>query len=172
MTHIYLDAMGGDNAPVCTVEGALEALRADHLVFDDAADTWLLDPGSDHILGIGRYNKGMKFIGLFNFSENRQTAWINEVEDYVNVVTGKKGLAKDYVLEPFEFAWLITEYGFAESERQVPRLDRNAVKEAPAKKTRTRKAAAPKAVVKPAAEKKPAKKTTRKKAAPAEKPAE
>ena len=29
MTHIYLDAMGGDNAPLCTVEGALEALRAD-----------------------------------------------------------------------------------------------------------------------------------------------
>lgn len=29
MTHIYLDAMGGDNAPQCTVEGALEALRAD-----------------------------------------------------------------------------------------------------------------------------------------------
>lgn len=29
MTRIYLDAMGGDNAPSCTVEGALEALRAD-----------------------------------------------------------------------------------------------------------------------------------------------
>ena len=29
MTRIYLDAMGGDNAPQCTVEGALEALRAD-----------------------------------------------------------------------------------------------------------------------------------------------
>ncbi len=29
MIHIYLDAMGGDNAPQCTVEGALEALRAD-----------------------------------------------------------------------------------------------------------------------------------------------
>ena len=29
MTHIYLDAMGGDNAPQCTVDGALEALRAD-----------------------------------------------------------------------------------------------------------------------------------------------
>lgn len=29
MTHIYLDAMGGDNAPQCTVEGALEALRVD-----------------------------------------------------------------------------------------------------------------------------------------------
>ena len=29
MTHIYLDAMGGDHAPACTVEGALEALRAD-----------------------------------------------------------------------------------------------------------------------------------------------
>ena len=29
MIHVYLDAMGGDNAPGCTVEGALEALRAD-----------------------------------------------------------------------------------------------------------------------------------------------
>ncbi len=29
MTHIYLDAMGGDHAPGCTVEGAIEALRAD-----------------------------------------------------------------------------------------------------------------------------------------------
>ncbi|MBR6786501.1 MAG: phosphate acyltransferase PlsX [Clostridia bacterium] len=27
--NIYLDAMGGDNAPNCTVEGAIEALRAD-----------------------------------------------------------------------------------------------------------------------------------------------
>ena len=29
MVHIYLDAMGGDNAPQCTIEGAIEALRAD-----------------------------------------------------------------------------------------------------------------------------------------------
>ena len=29
MVHIYLDAMGGDNAPQCTIDGALEALRAD-----------------------------------------------------------------------------------------------------------------------------------------------
>lgn len=29
MTRIYLDAMGGDNAPKCTVEGAIEALRDD-----------------------------------------------------------------------------------------------------------------------------------------------
>lgn len=29
MTHIYLDAMGGDEAPNCTVLGALEALRED-----------------------------------------------------------------------------------------------------------------------------------------------
>ena len=29
MTHIYLDAMGGDDAPGCTVAGALEALRKD-----------------------------------------------------------------------------------------------------------------------------------------------
>ena len=29
MAHIYLDAMGGDNAPGCTTAGAIEALRAD-----------------------------------------------------------------------------------------------------------------------------------------------
>ena len=29
LVHIYLDAMGGDNAPQCNVEGAVEALRAD-----------------------------------------------------------------------------------------------------------------------------------------------
>ena len=29
MTHIYLDVMGGDNAPACTVAGGVEALRAD-----------------------------------------------------------------------------------------------------------------------------------------------
>lgn len=29
MIHIYLDAMGGDNAPRCTVAGAIEILRAD-----------------------------------------------------------------------------------------------------------------------------------------------
>lgn len=29
MIHVYVDAMGGDNAPGCTLAGALEALRAD-----------------------------------------------------------------------------------------------------------------------------------------------
>lgn len=29
MSHIFLDAMGGDNAPECTVHGAIEALRSD-----------------------------------------------------------------------------------------------------------------------------------------------
>lgn len=29
MIHVYLDAMGGDNAPRCVIDGAAEALRAD-----------------------------------------------------------------------------------------------------------------------------------------------
>ena len=29
MVHIYLDAMGGDSAPQCTIDGAIEALQAD-----------------------------------------------------------------------------------------------------------------------------------------------
>ena len=52
VTHIYLDAMGGDNAPACTVEGALEALRADKdlritLAGDEAALLPLLAGAQD-----------------------------------------------------------------------------------------------------------------------------
>lgn len=52
MTHIYLDAMGGDNAPACTVAGAVEALRADAglkvtLAGDEQAITPLLTDCGD-----------------------------------------------------------------------------------------------------------------------------
>ena len=45
MIHIYLDVMGGDNAPNCTVEGALEALRADsELKITLAGDLQKIEP--------------------------------------------------------------------------------------------------------------------------------
>lgn len=54
MIHIYLDAMGGDNAPGCTVNGAIEALRNDKdlkitLSGDEAAIKPLLT-GCDDIM--------------------------------------------------------------------------------------------------------------------------
>ena len=45
MIHIYLDVMGGDNAPNCTVAGALEALRADpELKITMAGDLQKIEP--------------------------------------------------------------------------------------------------------------------------------
>ena len=99
-----------------TVEGRLfaaiqelETLRADHLVFDDAADTWLLDTGNDHILGIGRYNKGEKLLALFNFSDKEQTAQVNDPEEYTDLLTGEKSLAKAVTLPAGGFKWLFQE---------------------------------------------------------------
>ncbi len=86
----------------------LEKLRASNDVFDDRADTWTLEPWNDHILGIGRYFNKEKLIALFNFSENTQTAWINEPEDYKDMLTGKKREARAVELPGHGFVWLFT----------------------------------------------------------------
>ena len=99
-----------------TVEGSLfaaiqelETIRADHLVFDDAADTWLLNTGSDHILGIGRYYKGEKLLALFNFSDKEQIAYVNDSDEYTDLITGKKTDAKAVTLSAGGFKWLFQE---------------------------------------------------------------
>ena len=52
----------------------MEALRSQYVAFDTEADTWLLDTGSDQVLGIGRYYRGEQLLALFNFSDKEQTA--------------------------------------------------------------------------------------------------
>ena len=51
----------------------MEALRADHRVFDGQADVWITDTGDDTILGIGRYYQGEKLLAFFNFSAFERT---------------------------------------------------------------------------------------------------
>ena len=99
-----------------TVEGKLfaaiqrfEALRADHLVFDGAADAWLLNTGNDHVLGIGRYNKGEKLLALFNFSDKEQIAWVNDPDRYADLLTGEETDAKSVTLPAGGFKWLFQE---------------------------------------------------------------
>ena len=88
----------------------LEALRKENVVFENDADTWLLEPYNDHVLGIGRYYKKQKLIALFNFSEEMQTAWINEPEEYENLLTGKKQKAQGVTLAGYDFVWLMTKF--------------------------------------------------------------
>ena len=88
----------------------LEKLRGKHAVFESAADTWIVETWNDHVLGIGRYYRGEKMIALFNFSEQDQTAWINEVEDYTDMMTGKDREAKAVGIPGYGFVWLITRF--------------------------------------------------------------
>ena len=88
----------------------MEELRADHAAFDDEADTWVLDTGNDAVLGVGRYYRGQKILGVFNFSREQQTAWLRETEDYLDLMTDRPRDAGAVVLPAGGFAWLLHEY--------------------------------------------------------------
>ena len=86
----------------------LTRLRNSHKVFENAADTWIVETWNDHILGIGRYYRGEKLIALFNFSDRDETAWINETEEYTDMITGEFREAKAVNIPAYGFVWLIT----------------------------------------------------------------
>ena len=88
----------------------MEGLRAQHPVFDDEADTWLLDTGNDAVIGIGRYYRGQKLLAVFNFSRQEQTAWLKETEAYTDLMAGCPRSAGAVVLPAGGFAWLLHEY--------------------------------------------------------------
>lgn len=84
----------------------LTSLRKMYGVFENDADTWIVETYNDHVLGIGRYYEQEKLIALFNFSDKEETAWISENEDYINLVTGEPMEAKNVVMPPQSFVWL------------------------------------------------------------------
>jgi amylosucrase len=86
----------------------LTRLRNSHKVFENAADTWIVETWNDHILGIGRYYRGEKLIALFNFSDRDETAWINETEEYTDMITGESREAKAVNIPAYGFVWLLT----------------------------------------------------------------
>ncbi len=165
----------------------LEMLRRSYAVFESAADAWIVEPYNDHILGIGRYYDGEKLIALFNFSAFDETAWINEVEDYTDLLTGKPRPAKAVGIPAYDFAWLMTSFKKSEKDREETAISaelpektekparpgrrkavkadaerKTPVKETPAKETPAKKAPAKKAPAKKAPVKKaPAEKETK-----------
>ncbi len=87
----------------------LTGLRSTHRVFDHLADCWILETYNDHILGIGRYYRGEKMLALFNFGEHDETAWINEEEEYKDMLTGEVLEAKAVGVPAGDFVWLLTQ---------------------------------------------------------------
>ena len=89
-----------------TAINKLSTIRSNYRVFDGNADAWVVETYNDSILGIGRYYEGEKLIALFNFSENDETAWINEEEDYIDLVKGNHVTAKAVGVPAQSFVWL------------------------------------------------------------------
>ncbi len=100
----------------------MEKIRASHPVFESAADTWIVEPYNDHILGIGRYYDGEKLIALFNFSDQDETAWVNESEHYTDLITGKPRDAKAVGIPAYDFAWLYTSFKEDKKDDKVKEL--------------------------------------------------
>ena len=89
----------------------LEYVRMKNDVFLNDADTWIVECYNDHVLGIGRYYNKQKMIALFNFNDNFETAWIDEPEDYEDMLTGEKGIkARGFGLPAYGFRWLLARF--------------------------------------------------------------
>lgn len=84
----------------------LEQIRRQENVFSKEAEVYTYDVHNDSILGILREYKGERFIALFNFSENEQTAWMQEEGIFRNLVNGEIVEVKDPVLKGYEFVWM------------------------------------------------------------------
>lgn len=84
----------------------LEQIRRQEKVFSQEAEVYTYDVHNDSILGILREYKGERFIALFNFSENEQTAWMQEEGSFRNLVNGEIVEVKDPVLKGYEFVWM------------------------------------------------------------------
>ena len=98
----------------------LTKLRDTKAVFANSADTWLIETGNDHILGIGRYygekTQKEKMLAFFNFSDKAQTFTTNEnltgIFKYTNMLTGEKYTGNSIgqiTLEGYGFLWLIAD---------------------------------------------------------------
>ena len=89
----------------------LEELRAKHRVFDGAADTWIVDTRDDGVLGIGRYCRGEKLVGLFNFSDREKRVSLTELGDYRDLLTGEEADKFAVTLPSGGFRWLLCDFG-------------------------------------------------------------
>ena len=85
----------------------LEKIRGKYNVFDSEGDTWLLDTGNEHVLGIGRYYRGEQLLALFNFSGVPQKFWLGDEKVYTDLISGKKSSADIVRLDAGSFRWLL-----------------------------------------------------------------
>lgn len=85
----------------------LKQIRKEQKVFAPDADVYTYDVKDDSVLGILRETEGERFFGLFNFSDQPKTAWMQEEGTYRNLITGEEVVLKDVPLQGRGFLWAI-----------------------------------------------------------------
>lgn len=83
----------------------LEKIRGQEITFDKAADVYTYDVHDDSVLCILREYKGRRFFGIFNFSDQEKTAWMQEEGVYRNLLTSEMIELKDIRLRGYDFLW-------------------------------------------------------------------
>ena len=84
----------------------LEKIRREEPVFGADANVYTYDVHNDSILCILREKDGELFMGMFNFSDSAQTAWMQEEGSFTELLTEKLMELKNPVLPPHGFYWV------------------------------------------------------------------
>ena len=114
--YIHRGAFNWENAgkrqDESTVEGQvfqtlnmLERIRRQEMIFEAGASVYTYDVKNDAVLGIVRIKDSEAFIGLFNFSEDAQTAHMQEKGIWRNLMTDDTIELNDPVLAGHDFIW-------------------------------------------------------------------
>lgn len=86
----------------------MEKIRSSYDVFKADADMYTLPTWEKSTLAVVRETAQERFIGLYNFSENEQMAWINETDGlYTELLTDTKDFkAAGIKMAPYSCLWL------------------------------------------------------------------
>lgn len=84
----------------------LEMIRREEPVFGADANVYTYDVHNDSILCTLREKDGELFMGMFNFSDSAQTAWMQEEGSFTELLTEKLMELKNPVLPPHGFYWV------------------------------------------------------------------
>ena len=83
----------------------MEQIRSQESVFDKDCDVYTYDVHDDSILCILRQKGNERFIGIFNFSDSKKTAWMQEEGTFRDLITDQTLELKDVKLPAYGFMW-------------------------------------------------------------------
>ena len=85
----------------------LETLRAEYDVFTAQARFFPIETGRHSVLGICREYGKQKLLALFNFSEDEQTVFFENHQNYTDLFDDTRHIQKSIPLKPYGFLWAL-----------------------------------------------------------------